>query len=79
MIKVKALSRELVDGYPDGGADFYWERGSRVVLIQHWEHRASGPVWGQVEPDPMYGDDLAAYIKGSWDNYIIVDVEEDHC
>jgi hypothetical protein len=78
MIKVKALSRELCDGYPDGGADFYWEKGSSVVLIQEWEHRASGPVWSQVEVDPMSGDNLAEYIGQCWDNYIIIDVEEDH-
>jgi len=79
MIKVKALSRELVDGYPDGGADFYWEKGSRVVLIQEWEHMVSGPVWSQVEVDPMTGDNLAEYISECWENYIITDVEEDHC
>ncbi len=87
MIKIQALSRELVDGYPSGGAHFYWEPGSRVVLIQHWEHTASGPIWGQVEPDPMSGagdqetsgEDLCVYIKECWDNYIVIDVEEDHC
>lgn len=79
MIKIKALSKELVDGYPDGGAHFYWEPGSRIVLVQEWEHMAAGPVWGQVMPDPMVKDDLAKYINTFWDNYIIVEVEEDHC
>lgn len=79
MIKVQAMSRELCDGYPDGGAHFYWEPGTRTVLVQEWEHRASGPVWSQVMPDPMVGDDLATYIKECWDNYIIVDAEAEHC
>jgi hypothetical protein len=79
MIKVQALSRELVDGHPAGGAHFYWEPGSRVVLVQEWEHRASGPVWDQVVSDPMAGTDLCVYIKECWDHYIIVDVEEEHC
>lgn len=79
MIKVTVQSRELVDGYPDGGANFYWEKGSPVVLVQHWEHKASGPVWSQVEPDPMFGEDLAEYIKACWDDYIIIDVVDDYC
>lgn len=76
MIKISALSRDLVDGHPDGGCNFYWEPGTHVVLVQEWEHRASGPVWSEVVPDPMWGDDFCDYVKKCWDNYIITDVNE---
>ena len=73
MIKIEALSRELVDGVagqPVGGCDFYWQPGSEIVLVHEWEHRCSGRDYLPISPDPMWGNDLEEYIKGSWSKYV---------
>lgn len=78
MVKVETLARELFEGHPVGGINFYFTPGDRVYLYQEWEHMASGPVWGQVTVDPIYKD-IITTITESWSDYIIVDVEDNYC
>lgn len=83
MEKLKTIQVRTViedeDSLVQGGVDFYWVKGSKTVLYQSWEHRASGPVWGEVTPDPMCGDDFLEYLYENWSEYRVLDVEEDFC
>lgn len=76
MIKITTEASGLVAGQPEGGADFYWEPGTHIVLVQEWEQKASGRVWSQAFPDPMWGNDFREYVKTCWDCYKVVDVNE---
>lgn len=67
-LKTIKLSVDLIneDKDPIGGQIFYWTEGAHVVLIQSWEYRASGPVYGPINPDPMSGDNLLTYFIECW-------------
>lgn len=85
MIKIDAVSYDE-DNNVDGGINFYWDKGNDQVLYQEWEFKASGPVWGPVNPDPMFSelksDDPKAsfidYVEQCWQAYKIVDVTENY-
>lgn len=77
MIRVETVIEDA-DSLIQGGVHFYWEKGSNMVLYQVWEHRASGPDWKQVAPDPMGYADFLTYLKECWSKYRVVDVIEDY-
>lgn len=77
MIKLEATGRELFEGNVAEGMTFWWDRGSRVILYQTWEHKASGRVYSQVQ-FTYTSDDLLTHFYGQgWaDEYKVADVVE---
>lgn len=78
MIRVETVIEDE-DSLVQGGVHFYWVPGSRMVLFQEWEHRASGPEWKQVAPDPMGYADFLTYLRECYPGHRIVDVNENFC
>jgi len=56
------------DGDEIGGYIFLWVAGARVILVQEWEFKASGEVYGPVNPDPIGEDGVLEYLFGA--NYL---------
>lgn len=77
-IQVKTV-REDEDNLVQGGVNFYWVPGARIVLCHEWEYKGSGPVWKDINPDPMSGDNFLDYLLGCWSEYRVVDVVGDFC
>lgn len=67
IIRLRTVWRDA-EGHAQGGADFYLPEGSRIVMIQRWEHTASQKVFAQVEPDPIGELDLLTYWLQNWRN-----------
>jgi len=77
MIKLSAEARELFEGQVAGGIVFWHQPGSRVVLFQTWEHRASGRVYSEIKQS-WTSTDLVDYfnLQGWSDEYKVTNVEE---
>lgn len=77
MIKLEAHERELFEGNIAGGITMWWVEGSPVVLLQTWEHRASGKTFGEIQETWTSSDLLTYFINQGWnDEYKIVDVTQ---
>lgn len=53
------------EGHIQGGIKFWWTEGALTYLYQEWEHAASGAIFTDVKPDPIYRD-LLTTVKESW-------------
>jgi hypothetical protein len=77
MIKLEATGRELFEGNVAEGMTIWWEKGSRVILYQTWEHRAAGRVYHEVQHTYTSSDLLTYFNEQGWaDEYKVADVVE---
>lgn len=91
IVELRCVYRDE-DKNVQGGVNFYLPENSRIVMIQTWEHTASGEIWGQVQPDPIGSDQgLLEYFLEAWQDrkenpwtgglihYEVEDVDGNYC
>ena len=82
---IKVSIVELDDeGKEQGGVDFYYVQGARVILIERWEYRAGGNTYDRVEPDYVGENGVLEYLfsanyLGNGSKYTIKDVDGNYC
>lgn len=82
-IQVKLVELDE-EGKEQGGVNFYYVKGARVVLYQEWEYRCSGNVYSPVNPDPIGEEGLLEYLFGAnWlgndSKFTMKDVDGNYC
>lgn len=60
------------NGVCTGGIEMWWSPGEKNYLYAQWRpgHGLNEKNWSVVNVDPMYGDDLMAVAKESWNGTV---------
>lgn len=77
MVKIEAVVRDE-DKNVQSGIKLWWHRTDGTLLYQTWEHKASGPIWYEVEAERVKVTDFMEYFIDKWGvgGFTITEVDE---